>query len=198
VLLPSGNPLLLVAWLGLAFGGGQCTFGCRRRRLQLVGRGRRAVGNPVVAKGHQVALHYQEADTLHDLWETINFGSIFAYGPSDDPDNDGLTNFQEFAFGTDPTVYNGSADVRFSIVSTGTGGRMTVQHSKHILALAMVTYTYETSTDLKVWTDTTSGWRETADPQNLNGYIEWVTMGYDLPTFPERIFVRVRAKPVPQ
>jgi hypothetical protein len=139
-----------------------------------------------------------ETDTLHDLWETIYFGSIFTYGPNDDPDHDGLKNFQEFAFGTDPTVFNGPADVRFSIVANGAGTRLTITHSKHILALAMVTYTYETSTDLKVWTDTTSSWRETADPQNLNGYIEWVTMGYDLPTFPARIFVRVRAKPVPQ
>jgi hypothetical protein len=138
-----------------------------------------------------------EADTLHDLWETIYFGSIFTNGPNDDPDHDGLTNFQEFAYGTDPTVANGPSDIRFSIVANGAGARLTITHRKHILATAMVTYTYEITTDLKVWLDTTSSWHETADPQNLNGYVEWVTMSYELPTFPPRIFVRVKATPRP-
>ena len=93
---------------------------------------------------------------------------------------------------------NGPLHVEFSIAGTGTGGaRMTLKHSKHILALGMVDYSYETSTDLKVWTDTSGSWHEVEAPQNLNGYVEWVTLSYDLPAFPPRIFVRVRATAKP-
>lgn len=138
-----------------------------------------------------------EADTLHDLWETIHFGGIFAQGPDGNPDGDSLTNFEEFAFGTDPTTANGPSPVTFSITANGTGARLTVTHSKHILALAMVAYAYETSTDLTSWTDTSAGWHEVTEPENLNGYVEWVTLSYDLPSYPPRVFIRVRATPKP-
>ena len=34
-------------------------------------------------------------DKLHDLWERLYFGSVFARGPNDDSDGDGLSNFYE-------------------------------------------------------------------------------------------------------
>jgi len=42
-----------------------------------------------------------DLDGLPDSWEMANFGTL-AYGPNDDPDNDGLTNHQEFQLGTNP------------------------------------------------------------------------------------------------
>lgn len=132
---------------------------------------------------------------LNDIWEQIHFGGLFLQTRTDDFDGDGLSNFEEFAFGTDPTLFNGPALVQFTLTPNGAGARLTVRHTKHILAMAMVNYAYETSTSLTSWTDTTANWRETADPQNLNGYVEWITMSYDLPSYPVRIFVRVKATP---
>jgi YD repeat-containing protein len=42
-------------------------------------------------------------DGLPDNWEIYYFGDINS-GPNDDPDNDGITNLQEFEEDTDPTV----------------------------------------------------------------------------------------------
>jgi hypothetical protein len=42
-----------------------------------------------------------DADGLPDAWETTYFSTL-AYGPSDDPDNDGYTNLQEYQAGTNP------------------------------------------------------------------------------------------------
>ena len=138
-----------------------------------------------------------ESDGLHDLWERIHFGDLFSQNRTDDYDGDGLSNFEEFAFGTDPTRFNDSAPVQFTLTPIGLGVRLTIRHNKHILAVRMVDYVYETSPTLAIWTDTTANWRETVAPLNLNGYVEWVTMSYDLPSAPARLFVRVRATPKP-
>ncbi len=50
-------------------------------------------------------------DGLPDDWEILNFGNL-TYGPEDDPDNDGTTNYQEMQAGTSPTD---STDVPSSI-----------------------------------------------------------------------------------
>jgi len=45
-------------------------------------------------------------DTLPDWWEHYAFdGGLYAHG-SDDPDGDGLTNFDEFVRGSDPNVFD--------------------------------------------------------------------------------------------
>ena len=41
-------------------------------------------------------------DGLPDPWEIEQFGNITLYNGTDDPDNDGLTNAQEFTLGSDP------------------------------------------------------------------------------------------------
>lgn len=43
-----------------------------------------------------------DGDGLDDDWEIEHFGNITAHNGTDDPDNDGLTNAQEEAEGTDP------------------------------------------------------------------------------------------------
>jgi YD repeat-containing protein len=42
-----------------------------------------------------------DADGLSDNWEIQHFNTL-AYGPNDDPDNDGITNLQEYQQGTNP------------------------------------------------------------------------------------------------
>jgi hypothetical protein len=42
-------------------------------------------------------------DNLPDSWEELYWGDITKYDGDDDPDNDGKTNKQEYAAGTDPT-----------------------------------------------------------------------------------------------
>ena len=44
-----------------------------------------------------------DTDPIPDDWEVYYFGNIF-YSGDDDPDDDGLTNLDEFANGTNPTV----------------------------------------------------------------------------------------------
>ncbi|NND65358.1 MAG: hypothetical protein HKM24_05270 [Gammaproteobacteria bacterium] len=50
-----------------------------------------------------------DQDGLPDDWEIANFGNL-DQSPSDDADNDGFTNLQEFAAGSDPTDANSSPD----------------------------------------------------------------------------------------
>ena len=42
-----------------------------------------------------------DSDGMPDWWEMKWFGTL-AYGPNDDPDGDGLTNLQEYQYGTNP------------------------------------------------------------------------------------------------
>lgn len=57
-----------------------------------------------------VALGDADSDGLPDTWEIKYFGDISKYGPQDDPDGDGLTNLQEFQYGTDPTKTDTDGD----------------------------------------------------------------------------------------
>lgn len=47
-----------------------------------------------------------DADTLPDAWERQYFSNL-TYSPNDDPDGDGLSNYQEYLDGTDPTKNEG-------------------------------------------------------------------------------------------
>ena len=57
-----------------------------------------------------------DLDGLPDSWEIAKFGTL-TYGPSDDPDHDGLTNLQEYQLGTNPN----SPDYKLTVTKSGTG-----------------------------------------------------------------------------
>ncbi len=48
-------------------------------------------------------------DSLCDVWELSMFGDL-SYGPDDDPDNDGMSNADEYQWGTDPQAEDTDSD----------------------------------------------------------------------------------------
>src|SRR6185312_6441414 len=59
-----------------------------------------------------------DGDGLPDAWETQYFGTL-AYGANDDPDHDGLSNYQEYIAGTDPG--NANSVLRVTDINAASG-----------------------------------------------------------------------------
>jgi hypothetical protein len=139
-------------------------------------------------------------DGVHDFWEQMYFGNIFAHDLASDPDGDGLSNFAEFAFGTNPTehdsVANGPSSINVAIRLDQVGGVwvVTLSYPRHVLAGKSVTYSYETASSISgPWINTTASWVEVGDPVTLNGYVERVAVAMPLPSKPTQIYARVQA-----
>ncbi len=139
-------------------------------------------------------------DGIHDFWENMYFGGIFAHNNAADPDGDGLSNFAEFAFGTDPTVFdnvaNGPSSINVAIKLEQVGGVwvVTLNYPRHVLAAKSVTYTYETASSVAgPWAATPASWVEAGEPVTLNGYVERVAVSMPLAGRPAQIFARVKA-----
>lgn len=136
-------------------------------------------------------------DSLHDLWERLYFASVFAWGPDDDPDGDGLKNFHEFATGTDPKNPNAPAGVEFWIVNDVGGPRMYLRYWRHVLATRMVNFEVLMSNELTSWIDGTHRFTETGEIFNGNGYAERITLVYPLTgTPPVQQFVQLKLTPI--
>jgi autotransporter-associated beta strand protein len=100
-----------------------------------------------------------------------------------DPDADGLSNFEEFAFGLAPN--SGSSVNPITVPLDKTTGQFTYQR----LADSGLTYTIWTSSDLVTWNqDATAG--QVATPSGDNESVE-VTLTGPLPS--DKLFVRVQA-----
>ena len=61
-----------------------------------------------------------DTDGLPDCWELAYWSSIYSYGPTSDPDNDGVNNLQEYLDGTDPTDPH-SMLARLTLLTAGPG-----------------------------------------------------------------------------
>ena len=112
------------------------------------------------------------ADKLPDLWQAQYFGAsgiATNAGPEADPDADGLTNFQEYAFGMDPLLgfsgvvrWSGSNLLERGVptpFASGTAGNFTfraVFARRKDFVTAGLTYTVEFSGDLSSWRASTS------------------------------------------
>src|SRR6185437_5757825 len=59
-----------------------------------------------------------DADGLPDAWEMQYFGTL-AYGANDDPDHDGLSNYQEYIAGTNPS--NANSVLRVTEINAASG-----------------------------------------------------------------------------
>jgi hypothetical protein len=137
-----------------------------------------------------------DSDQLHDLWEQLYFGSVFTNGPDDDPDHDGLSNYYEFATGTDPTKANAAAGVQFWVESSEAGPRMFLRYPRHILAARMVKIDVMMSDQLRSWIDESQRWQEYSEVMAGNGYVEWVTLIYPLTgNPPPNQFLQLRLSP---
>ena len=71
----------------------------------------KVVINPVfkVAKGARLVIRAEDCDKLPNEWEMAKFGTT-EYSDDDDPDNDGLTNYQEYQINSDPLVTDWDTD----------------------------------------------------------------------------------------
>lgn len=137
--------------------------------------------------GTQIAL-VQSVGTPYDTW-IDGYPSITGLDklPSADPDKDGLTNQQEFAFGLIPN--SGSSVNPITIQLSKTTGEFTYQR----LATSGLTYTIWTSPDLATWTeDTTASAGQVVTPGTPNQSV-LVTLTGSKPLTATKIFVRVKA-----
>jgi hypothetical protein len=140
-----------------------------------------------------------DSDGLHDLWERLYFGSVFGYGPHDDPDGDGISNFLEFATGTDPTKVNLFQGIEFWPEYAESGNRMYLRYNRHILAARMVKYEIVMSQELRDWIDQTLKWNQIAEVMAGNGYVERITLEYPVVgPMPLKAFISLKIIPSTQ
>jgi autotransporter-associated beta strand protein len=132
-------------------------------------------------------LTYTSNATPYDLW-IANYPSLTGDDklPGADPDNDGMINQQEFAYGLDPTT---GASVNPITVPLD---KSTRQFTYTRWAASGLSYTVWTSTDLQTWTQDTTAVQTPGAP--VAGVESVVVTLTDPAPMPDRIFVRVKAQ----
>ena len=101
-----------------------------------------------------------------------------------DPDHDGITNQQEFAFGLDPATASSLSPLTTNLSAAG-------QFSYTRLANSGLAYTVEYSTDLSSWNPATA--TESPGPPDDKG-VQTVTVTVVNPAQNGKLFVRVKAR----
>jgi hypothetical protein len=146
-------------------------------------------GAGTVADFDNVRLAITPAASHYATWANLDFGAPFTdTDPAHDPDHDGMTNQQEFAFGLNPTS---GASVNPITLPLDQG---THQFRYTRYAASGLTYTVWTSTDLQDWGTAPAAMTEmkVAGP-DPNGVETWeVTLAS--PPAGNRLFVRVKAQ----
>ena len=130
-------------------------------------------------------LAYAVTATDYDNWVAANG---VTGGENDDDDSDGLTNFEEYAFGLDPTG-GASVDPISVPLDKSTG---TFSYTRRDSSLTGLAYTVWYSTDLATWTEDAGA---VEDTPVLNGEVETVpvTLSPGLLANPT-LFIQVRAE----
>jgi autotransporter-associated beta strand protein len=132
-------------------------------------------------------LAYANAATDYDTWKTDNG---VTGGPDDDDDADGLSNFDEYAFGLDPT--GGSEVNPITTQLDKTTGIFT--YTRRTQSLTGLTYTVRSSTTLAAngWTDLVLN-TDYTESVSTAGDIETVTVTLTPAPTASSLFIQVRA-----
>ena len=127
----------------------------------------------------------------YDTWlGEFTFASGADTTATGDPDGDGMTNQQEYAFGLNPTLGSSVSPITAQL-NPVTGN---FQYTRRATpADSKLTYTVLTSTDLVAWA--TGGAAETGF--TTAGKVQTVTVNVTSPSGGGKLFVRVEASPTP-
>ncbi len=109
-----------------------------------------------------------DGDGLPDSWENSNFGNLGQTG-SGDADGDGLTNLQEYVFGTNPT--SASSAWRPAVVNDGSGFQVTFP----TVVGRSYTLKYRDEIASGTWTSVTNTGNGQANPVTGDGTSKTVT-----------------------
>jgi hypothetical protein len=125
------------------------------------------------------------AATDYDDWKAL-------YGvtgqPGDDQDGDGLTNFEDYAFGLDPV--SGTSVNPITVQLDKTAGTFTYSRRSS----SGLAYTVWTSPDLATWTEDTTATQTpgAVGPNNVQPVA--VTLSAPKPLTAPKLFIRVKAE----
>jgi len=109
--------------------------------------------------------------------------------PAADYDGDGMTNFQEYAFGLDPTLSTSANPITSPLTTAGM-----FAYTRRNPALTLLNYTVWTTTDLQNWTlDATAS--QTPNSPSAETQTVTVTLTNTSPAPGGKLFVRVQAAP---
>ena len=123
----------------------------------------------------------------YDTWAN-SFGAGFTdRDPASDPDGDGMSNHEEYAFGLNPT--SGSSVNPITVPLDKTSG--TFSYTRRNPALTGLSYAVLTSTDLVNWMPNGAGGSQT--PDSPAAEVQTVTVVVDATPLNGRLFVRVQA-----
>ena len=141
------------------------------------------------AGGSGVVIVAYLASTPYQTWAAGTFTNAFSdTDPTHDPDADGMTNFQEFAFGLDPSTGASANPITVPL------DKSTHTFSYTRYAASGLTYTVWTSTDLQTWSMVLpANMSENVGTPDSKGV---VTVGVTLTSPPagDKLFVRVQAE----
>ncbi len=148
-------------------------------------------GYVVQAVGNQVVLRKAAVNDFTSWIEGFTFAPGADLTQTGDPDGDGMTNFEEYAFGLKP---NDGASVNPILAPLSkTAGTFT--YSRRDNALTGLTYKVWTSPDLAVWTEDAGATQDDSagpDGQGVESVV--VTLSGTKPLAAGRLFVRVSAE----
>ena len=141
-----------------------------------------------VTADHTIAVTFMVVPTNpYDIWAQGPFANAFTdTNPTHDPDGDGLTNLQEFAFALDPTL--GSSVNPITTPLDKTTGKFRYTR----LAASGLAYHVLTSTDLQTWTEEAFPVTETVIGTVAG--VDTVEVTVAAPPVNGKLFVRVAAQ----